>query len=336
VIEGKRKVLKNILKQFGKRWFICVIFGFDLLILVALSEVVRNIFVGLTPNTFNLGNWLVLFFWIFLLVPLFILPLWYTTPYAIKKLLVTFGLSEESPIIEKTEKKEKDANKKTANNLKRFIWSKTFWLIWIGIFIIFILCITFVASIWFNNEFANRFMPTSIGLAFNFFFLIVFFNIWEYLEWKPVRDRVMRRIGNQLFDTIWSLDSLVDAEIDSSPEEITEVDWYKLSEKKLNALITGKFKVTPISDKKITVSLSEGYNRREILIGEIIGNYGKFLSSEIQCLLMDIEEHLGSLSFQLKLSIVVEGYKPNKIPELLSKIGQDIDQLRKKGIDVGF
>ena len=194
---------------------------------------------------------------------------------------------------------------------------------------------TYLASL--SIDFALRFLPTLFGLLITFSIFIVFFDLREELEWKTVRDRVMRRIGNQLFDIIWTVDSLLEAEIDYGMEGTTEVDYYKLSEKKLNALITGKFKLNiPSRDQDLMARLSQGYNRRENLIGEIIGNYGKFLSSEIQCLLMDIEEHLGSLSFQLKLPIIVEGYEPKKITDLLSKIGQEIDEMRKKGIDVGF
>jgi hypothetical protein len=90
------KLLKDALKQLGKRWFLSIIFGFDLVVLVALSEILRSVY----------SNWFWLFVWIFVLIPLILVTLWYSNPFAIKKLLVTFGLSEESPIVEKTRTEE--------------------------------------------------------------------------------------------------------------------------------------------------------------------------------------------------------------------------------------
>ena len=69
-------MLKETLKQLGKRWFIAIVFGFDLLILVALSEATRSIFVGLSPNSLALSNWITVFVWIFLLVPSVVVLLW--------------------------------------------------------------------------------------------------------------------------------------------------------------------------------------------------------------------------------------------------------------------
>lgn len=160
-------MLRETLKQFGKRWFLCVVFGFDLLILVALSEVVRNIFVGLAPNTFDLGNWVILFTLIFLLVPLLLLPLWYVTPYAIKKLLVTFGLSEEAPLEKKTEEKEKvDKNIDKDYSLM----SKKILYPFIFVILIFLIIVVSFASISFGNEMATSLFPTIFGLLFSFLF----------------------------------------------------------------------------------------------------------------------------------------------------------------------
>lgn len=148
----------------------------------------------------------------------------------------------------------------------------------------------------------------------------------------------MRKIGYQLFDIIWDVDALVDAEVDFSMNGTTETDFYKLTKKKLDVLAQSKFKLThPFKDREIAVNLSQKYEAREAVIDEIIGRYGKFLPSKIHCSLMDIEKYLGRLSFELGVkNILFKDYSGEEIPDLLTKIGQEIDQLRKNGIDIGF
>ena len=50
---------------------------------------------------------------------------------------------------------------------------------------------------------------------------------------------------------------------------------------------------------------------------------------------MDIEYHLLDLRFQLMLTVIY-GNRNEAISDLMTKIGQEIDQLRKNGINIGF
>ncbi len=188
-----------------------------------------------------------------------------------------------------------------------------------------------------NEDLALNLFSETWGLLFTLLFFVVIIELKDFFEWKPVRARIMRRIGNQLFDIIWDIDMLIDAENDSTMEGIENVDFNKLTKKKLDALVQGNFKVTlQFGDQVITTKLSQKYEAREAVINNIISRYGKYLLSEIHSSLMDIEEYLGQVSFELGVKpLVIKNYKGEKLPELLKKIGLEIERLRKNGIDIG-
>lgn len=227
------------------------------------------------------------------------------------------------------------SKKSNMTKMERLVISKWFYYFWIAIFLAFIFCTIWISAYSYSNDFAIRFMPTLIGLVFNFAIFIVFFDLREYLEWKTVRDKIMRRIGDQLHSILWDVALLLDAEIDTTMSDITEVDFNKLSKKYLNAMASGNFKLTNVwKDKEINSKLANMFLLKENMLGEIEGRYGKFLKSDIQCSLMNVEEYLHNLSWDFTLTTILENHKPDKIPDLIHKIGQEIDYLNKSGIKV--
>ena len=83
------------MKRIAKRYFAYLIFSFDPLLLVLLSEMLRLMMVGVASDYSTLSI-LLFFLWLIVVIPLTILSLWHLNPFAIKKLLSTFGLTEES------------------------------------------------------------------------------------------------------------------------------------------------------------------------------------------------------------------------------------------------
>ena len=327
---GERRVLKDILKQFGKRWFICVVFGFDLLILVALSEVIRNIFVGLSPNTFDLGNWVILFFLIFLVVPLFIIPLWYFSPFAIKKLLVTFGLSDESPIIEKTAPKKKEENIKKNYNI---VYSK-----WLYYVLIAILLLVFIALTSYGTslgiEIAARFLPTFVGLFITLIIFWIFFDVREYLEWKPVENKVKQKIGKQihvLFAELSIFCQIQRVHYDSADER------RKLIDKQLDELTTKEIEFTieakkDLLDEDVTRLCGEDLDSILNTLGRYEGRYAKFLDSKIEASLMNIQDYLDELSLKFRLRHSKDEDYFKSLQYLIRETMKEIKNLKTNGI----
>lgn len=104
-----------MVESIFRKWLLCLVFSFDLFILVWLSEILRNIVLavssGWSSGIFVLMAYSALIFFLFVLgiVPLVLLSIWFLNPLIIKKLFMTFGLTEKS--IKK--KKPKESQKST-------------------------------------------------------------------------------------------------------------------------------------------------------------------------------------------------------------------------------
>jgi len=81
----------------------CMLFSFDLLILVFISEWLRALILGTTSN-YTLQSEGFFFFVVLVAVPIFLFGMWLLVPDAVNKLFTTFRLSEEEMLIEEKNK----------------------------------------------------------------------------------------------------------------------------------------------------------------------------------------------------------------------------------------
>ena|SRR3990170_607 len=90
------------MKRTAKRYFICLIFTFELALLVVLSEMIRLLLVNAT-NSYTILNvsWILL--WLFGVIPLSLMGLWFVNAIGIEKLFLSVGLTEHS--LEEKEKR---------------------------------------------------------------------------------------------------------------------------------------------------------------------------------------------------------------------------------------
>ena len=102
------------MNQIIKKYVICLIFSFDLFVLVWLSEMLRPIVLavssGLTSGIPLLIAYVsgIFFLFVFGIIPAILLAMWLISPIPIKKLLVQFGLNEK--LLDKKPKKDNDDN----------------------------------------------------------------------------------------------------------------------------------------------------------------------------------------------------------------------------------
>jgi hypothetical protein len=89
------------MRQIARRYIVSLIFTFDLVTLVGLSEIIRLLLLDSVSNTTLLNVGKILFFSI-VIIPLVLVCLWRISAVGVEKLLVTFGLTEAT--IEGTEK----------------------------------------------------------------------------------------------------------------------------------------------------------------------------------------------------------------------------------------
>jgi hypothetical protein len=223
---------------------------------------------------------------------------------------------------------------KIVTKKRELLLSKLFLYPTIIIALTFFICLSSY-EVWLGNDLAERFLPTLCGLLVTFGIFTVFFDVREEREWKTVREKVMRRISNQLQAIAADVSYLYDADVNITMNDINEVGWNKMSRKYLDALVSGKFKLTyEGKDKEVNQKLAETFLLRERMLGGIEDVYGKFLKSDIQRSLMNLEDYLHNLSFDFTLINKVKNYKPEKVPDLIQKIGQEIDHLSKSGVKV--
>jgi len=329
--------MKDTIKQLGKRWFLCVVFGFDLLILVMLSEAIRNMILGLSPDSSSLGNWVTLFFWVFIMIPLILVPLWYLSPYAVKKLLITFGLSEETTIVEKPNIKE---SKKTMKKEHHLLLSKWFAYALITIVLFILLCFT-LYEMSLGNNMATKFLPTLFGLMFTLVIFTIFFDLREKLEWKKVEDRVKRRIGMRIHGIFVELSNLCDVDLVLEGDDIfSDKAWRELQRKQLKQM-TEKVKLNETAKKlwkerKLAFSYATLFDSRRARLSEIESTYIRFLNPTLAASIMDIQDYLENLHFELtfphsKIEIFEE-----RLSTIIEKIVKEIVTIRENGIDIGF
>ena len=91
------------MNRIVRKYLVCIIFSFDLFVLVWLSEILRNIVLavssGWSSGIFILMAYsaLIFFLFVFGIVPSVLLVMWLLSPFPIRKLLAgQFGLTEKS------------------------------------------------------------------------------------------------------------------------------------------------------------------------------------------------------------------------------------------------
>jgi len=95
-----------------RKYLVCLIFSFDLFVLVWLSEILRNIVLAVSSGwssgilVLMLYSVLISFLFVFGIIPLALLSLWLINPLLIKKLFMTFALTEKSLDRKKKSKNE--------------------------------------------------------------------------------------------------------------------------------------------------------------------------------------------------------------------------------------
>jgi len=321
------KLLIDILKQIARRWFVCIIFGFDLVVLVALSEALRSVY----------SNWVLLVVWIFVLVPFILVTLWYANPYAIKKLLTTFGLGEESPIVKKPKVEE---SKTTLRMEHHLLLSKWFYyaVIVVALFIVILFALYEISL---GNDMAARFLPTLIGLIVTLVIFTIFFDLREDLEWKKVEDRVKRRIGIQVHGIFIELSNFCEVDrVIVGEHAFTDEAWRDLNRKQLKQM-TEKVKLNDMAKevwKKRDLALSYAtlFDSRRARLSEIEGKYIRFLNPTLRASLMDIQDYLEDLRFEFRVGSAKEETFEKALAPIIEKIMKEIVQIRESGIDIGF
>ena len=200
-----------------------------------------------------------------------------------------------------------------------------------------------------GNELAANFLAEVFGLLFTVVILFMFLETRELLEWKSVEERVRRRIGSEIEAIFIRLADLCEiAGVGSLGYYTDEELWKKQKEEAFKTLTSGEIKFNregrKLWDKeKLASSLASYFDSRRAYLSEIEGKYLKFLDSELQASLMDIQDHLKSLNVDLTTIRGIlqefEGKKENfyqSLSDSIRKTMAEIAKIRDREIDLGF
>jgi len=142
----------------------------------------------------------------------------------------------------------------------------------------------------------------------------------------------MKRIGMQIQAIFIDISDLCVVDV---PIEAFESNRYR--QKELEELLTNNIILrNSWKEKERSLSFAKRFESLWKGIGIIDSRHGKFLSSDIQCSLLDIEDSLHKLLFEFYVTDFDKDDREMFITTELKKIVKEIDYLRKNGIDVGF
>ena len=178
---------------------------------------------------------------------------------------------------------------------------ENYWLILI-VGLIVLICIDLIWIIPKVRDFGVNLLTDAIFSIFTIVFLSWLFNYRDYLNWKPVKHSVFKRIGKQIFGIFTELANLCRCTRGGEvPEgETLEQFFRRIFFKQLKEL-NEKVELNEIGKKYLVkekfASLLE---KREQYLNNIEMKYSKFLPPKLVGSLMVIQDNLHSLSLNVR------------------------------------
>lgn len=192
-----------------------------------------------------------------------------------------------------------------------------------------------------GHDMATNLIAEIFGLFFTLVVFMMFFDFRERIEWKSVEAKVKRRIGRQIHVIFTELLFLCDVEMVLVGDPSSDEAWKKLSQRQLDILTSAKIKINESAKelwekRDLASNLASIFDSRRAYLSEVEGKYLKFLDSELQSSLMDIQDYLERLRLELRVMRAKKEYFYESLSILIGKIMKEIAQTRKSGIDIGF
>jgi len=206
------------------------------------------------------------------------------------------------------------------------------------IFIIILASFVYYSST--GNAFATQFIPEVCGWLVTLLIFTVFFDLREQLEWKSVENRVKKRIGKQIHGVFVELAHLCDVESALVADVLNDEAWKDLSRRQLKQLLSEVKLNDGVKElwenRDLASSLASFFDSKRARLSEIEGKYFKFLNSELRASLMDIQDFLEDLRFELRVVSAKQETFYRGLSSVIGKIVKEIAKIREKGIDIGF
>jgi len=193
-----------------------------------------------------------------------------------------------------------------------------------------------------GHDMAANFIVEIFGLFFTLVAFMIFFDLRESLKWKAIEAKVKRRIGRQVRTIFTELTILCEVESVIKGTRIHDGEaWNDLSRRQLNQLVSSQVSLSKLGKELLDDSdqrhnLRSFLDSRRIYLSDLEGKYLRFLSSELQESLMDMQDSLEKLCFEMKVRRTKADAFHKAITDLIAEIMSQIARARKHGLDIGF
>ena len=170
------------------------------------------------------------------------------------------------------------------------------------------------------------------GLLFTLLFFVMLFELKDILEWKKVESRVKWRIGWEIYALFGNISTLCEVDTHTHGGVPNLSAWKDSQKRQLEQLSKGKVVLGYGKELLENSKLIEGYasivaTRKNALSG-LEDKYFRFLNSEVQCSLMDIQIELERLYNGLKRIELFDIKDENVLTEPIEKIISEIAKIR--------
>ena len=215
--------------------------------------------------------------------------------------------------------------------IKQTILSKWGYYFIIAIILVILTVIVFTTATF--QDFTTRLTPTFIGIWVNFGFFAVFFDFREYLEWKPVKQIMNKRIAKQL-DNFFGTMTVVSGKnaLQVKPSDI-EVNG------KFNREKYSRYQLEVLKGEKVQAIPSPTFIRilrdHRLSIGQLLTGYGQFLDATVQIALIVLEDSLETLTKEMEMDANNREHDPTEIRRAIHKIAERAKSFSKQG-EVGM
>lgn len=223
--------------------------------------------------------------------------------------------------------------------IRRLLLSKWFYYFLIALTLL-LLFLFFLPAALSGHELAGNFITEIGGLFFTLVIFVMLIELREKLEWKSVENRVKRRIGYQIYNLFEYFCNVCDVNVmcDLAPAE-TFVE--RLVDKRLEALASEEIKLNEFAKKELwDAAFRHGF---ELTLDSVVKNlariedkYSRFLDSETQTSLMDIQDYSYRLSVELRLRSGEDEDFNDSVLYWIRKITKEIIILKRKGMWISW
>jgi hypothetical protein len=191
-----------------------------------------------------------------------------------------------------------------------------------------------------NQDLQWNFFSELLGILFTLFFFIMILDLRDFFEWKRVKTRVNNSIGREINFIFMNLKELCKVTKGLQGDSPDLEKWKELCNKQLEQMtkqeIVLEFGRELLEKSELATSYASLIQARNNSLSIVEGKYLKFLSSEVQEALMNIEQELDEIYFTLNWSAVFDARNYEKLSKSINKIMKQIVKIRENGIDIGF